>query len=202
MSLGQLNNQDLNRYHQSKEQIFNESQIIDEARKDPGRFGILYEKYYRQIFVFVFRRTGDEDIAGDIVSDAFLKAMVALPKYEAKGLPFSAWLYRIAHNLVANWHRDRSRKHEIPISDAPLVAKGDAPEASLVHTEQQESLLRLIRSLPSERQTLLILKFVEHYSNAEIGAIMGRSEGAVKSLYHRTLLSLRDEIGDYSEYSD
>jgi len=82
------------------------------------------------------------------------------------------------------------------------VAKGDAPEASMVHTEQQESLLRLIRSLPSERQTLLILKFVEHYSNAEIGEIMGRSEGAVKSLYHRTLLALRDEIGDYSEYSD
>jgi RNA polymerase sigma-70 factor (ECF subfamily) len=111
-------------------------------------------------------------------------------------------LYRIAHNLVANWHRDRSRRQEIPLSDGPIVAKGDLPETTLVHTEQMESLLRLIRSLPSERQTLLILKFVEHYSNAEIGVIMGRSEGAVKSLYHRTLLALRDQIGEYDEYSE
>ncbi len=82
------------------------------------------------------------------------------------------------------------------------MAKGEHPESNLVHTEQQESLLRLIRSLPAERQTLLILKFVEHLSNAEIGQIMGRSEGAVKSLYHRTLLSLRDQIGSADEYSD
>jgi RNA polymerase sigma-70 factor (ECF subfamily) len=117
-------------------------------------------------------------------------------------VPFSAWLYRIAHNLVANWHRDRSRKQEIPLSDTPLVAKGDAPESSLVHTQQQDALLKLIRRLPAERQTLLILKFVEHLSNSEIGEIMGRSEGAVKSLYHRTLLALRDEIGDVGDYSD
>jgi RNA polymerase sigma-70 factor (ECF subfamily) len=116
--------------------------------------------------------------------------------YIDRGVPFSAWLYRIAHNLVANWHRDRSRRQEIPLSDAPLIARGDHPETSLVRTQEQEALLRLIRKLPSERQQLLIFKFVEHYSNAEIGQIMGRSEGAVKSLYHRTLLSLRDHIED------
>jgi len=111
-------------------------------------------------------------------------------------------LYRIAHNLVANWHRDRSRRQEIPLSETPLIAKDEAPEHSLVRTEQEASLLRLIRSLPTERQSLLILKFVDHLSNAEIGKILGRSEGAVKSLYHRTLLSLRDEIGDFSDYSE
>jgi RNA polymerase sigma-70 factor (ECF subfamily) len=105
-------------------------------------------------------------------------------------------LYRIAHNLVANWHRDRSRKQEIPIDDLPVLpARGDHPETTLVRTEEQDALLRLIRRLPPERQNLLILKFVENLSNAEIGQIMGRSEGAVKSLYHRTLLALRDEIG-------
>jgi len=72
----------------------------------------------------------------------------------------------------------------------------DRPESSLVHSQEQDALLRLIRQLPAERQALLILKFVENLSNAEIGQIMGRSEGAVKSLYHRTLLALRDEIGD------
>jgi RNA polymerase sigma-70 factor (ECF subfamily) len=117
--------------------------------------------------------------------------------YTDRGVPFSAWLYRIAHNLVANWHRDRSRKQEIPLDDLPVAsAKVDRPESTLVRSQEQDALLRLIRQLPAERQTLLILKFVEDLSNAEIGQIMGRSEGAVKSLYHRTLLALRDQIGD------
>lgn len=169
---------------------------------DRDAFGMLYERYIDRIFNYVYYRTGNVNDAEDLTARVFQRAMNHIVNYTDRGVPFSAWLYRIAHNLVANWHRDRSRRQEIPISDAPLVAKGDAPEASMVHTEQQEALLRLIRSLPSERQTLLILKFVEHYSNAEIGEIMGRSEGAVKSLYHRTLLALRDDIGDYSEYSD
>jgi RNA polymerase sigma-70 factor (ECF subfamily) len=106
-------------------------------------------------------------------------------------------LYRIAHNLVANWHRDRSRRQEIPLNELPVLpSREDRPETSLVRSQEQDSLLKLIRKLPSERQTLLILKFVENMSNAEIGQIMRRSEGAVKSLYHRTLLALRDELGD------
>jgi RNA polymerase sigma-70 factor (ECF subfamily) len=169
---------------------------------DRDAFGMLYERYVDRIFNYVYYRTGNVNDAEDLTARVFQRAMNHIVNYTDRGVPFSAWLYRIAHNLVANWHRDRSRRQEIPISDAPLVARGDAPEVSMVHTEQQEALLRLIRSLPAERQTLLILKFVEHYSNAEIGEIMGRSEGAVKSLYHRTLLALREQIGDYSDYSD
>jgi RNA polymerase sigma-70 factor (ECF subfamily) len=181
----------------------NDEEILARASAgDRDAFGMLYERYVERIFNYVYYRTGNVNDAEDLTARVFQRAMNHIVNYTDRGVPFSAWLYRIAHNLVANWHRDRSRRQEIPISDAPLVSKGDAPETSLVHTEQQESLLRLIRSLPAERQTLLILKFVEHYSNAEIGAIMGRSEGAVKSLYHRTLLALRDEIGDYSDYSD
>jgi RNA polymerase sigma-70 factor (ECF subfamily) len=182
---------------------FSDEEILARASAgDRDAFGMLYERYVERIFNYVYYRTGNVNDAEDLTARVFQRAMNHIVNYTDRGVPFSAWLYRIAHNLVANWHRDRSRRQEIPISDAPLVAKGDAPETSLVHTEQQESLLRLIRSLPAERQTLLILKFVEHYSNAEIGAIMGRSEGAVKSLYHRTLLALRDQIGDYSDYSD
>lgn len=169
---------------------------------DRDAFGMLYERYVERIFNYVYYRTGNVNDAEDLTARVFQRAMNHIVNYTDRGVPFSAWLYRIAHNLVANWHRDRSRRQEIPISDAPIVAKGDHPETTLVHTEQQDSLLRLIRSLPAERQTLLILKFVEHLSNAEIGSIMGRSEGAVKSLYHRTLLALREQIGDYSDYSD
>jgi RNA polymerase sigma-70 factor (ECF subfamily) len=132
-----------------------------------------------------------------LTARVFQRAMNHIHSYTDRGVPFSAWLYRIAHNLVANWHRDRSRRQEIPLSEVRVVpSKDDRPEASLVHSQEQDSLLRFIRQLPSERQTLLILKFVENLSNAEIGQIMGRSEGAVKSLYHRTLLSLRDQLGD------
>ena len=114
--------------------------------------------------------------------------------YRHRGLPFSAWLYRIAHNLVANWHRDNSRRKEIPLDEALIIRNiSDHPEAELVQNEERYQLLQVIRTLPPDRQQLLILKFVEHLSNAEIGKIMGRSEGAVKSLYHRTLLNLRQE---------
>lgn len=82
-----------------------------------------------------------------------------------------------------------------PLSEAPTIHyKGVAPEAAVMQSQDQEALLRIIRHQPAERQHLLILKFVEHLSNAEIGAIMERSEGAIKSLYHRTLLSLRDDL--------
>jgi RNA polymerase sigma-70 factor (ECF subfamily) len=114
--------------------------------------------------------------------------------YRDRGLPLSAWLYRIAHNVLANWHRDNSRCKEVPL-DETVTGRVDRlhPEAELVQSEETEQLLRIIRLLPPERQQLLILKFVEHFSNSDIGQIMGRTEGAVKSLYHRTLLSLRDE---------
>ncbi len=172
------------------------------AQGDKEAFGMLYERYVNRIFNYVYYRTGNVSDAEDLTARVFQRAMRHITNYTDRGVPFSAWLYRIAHNLVANWHRDRSRRQEIPLSDAPLVARGDLPETTLVHTEEQEALLRLIRHLPADRQQLLILKFVEQMSNAEIGQIMGRSEGAIKSLYHRTLLALRDEIEDSDHTGD
>ena len=178
---------------------FNEDEVLSLAsRGDREAFGLLYERYIDRIFNYVYYRTGNLHDAEDITARVFQRAMSHIRSYTDRGVPFSAWLYRIAHNLVANWHRDRSRKQEIPLDDLlPLAsAKVDRPEATLMRSQEQDALLRLIRQLPAERQTLLILKFVEDLSNAEIGRIMGRSEGAVKSLYHRTLLALRDQIGD------
>ena len=175
-----------------------EDEILARAAEgDRDAFGRLYELYIDRIFNYVYYRTGNLHDAEDLTARVFQRAMNHIHSYTDRGLPFSAWLYRIAHNLVANWHRDRSRRQEIPLNDLPVIpSREDKPETSLVRSQEQDSLLRMIRQQPAERQHLLILKFVENLSNAEIGQIMGRSEGAVKSLYHRTLLSLRDDLGD------
>ncbi len=181
---------------------YNEEDVLARASQgDRDSFGQLYERYAERIFNYVYYRTGNVHDAEDLTARVFQRAMNHIHNYTDRGVPFSAWLYRIAHNLVANWHRDRSRRQEITLDDLPVLpAKGDHPETAIVRTEEQDALLRIIRRLPPDRQNLLILKFVENLSNAEIGQIMGRSEGAVKSLYHRTLLSLRDEIGDQIQF--
>ena len=169
--------------------------LLNASQGDLEAFGILYEKYVERIYNYVYYRTGNVHDAEDLSARVFYRALNHIHTYTDRGLPFSAWLYRIAHNLIANWHRDRSRHQEIPLSDAPIIHfKSEPPEVTLMQTQEQDSLLRYIRHLPSERQHLLILKFVEHMSNADIGVTMGRSEGAVKSLYHRTLLALRNEL--------
>ena len=175
---------------------FDEKEVLQQAAQgDQEAFGLLYGRYVERIFNYVYYRTGNVADAEDLTARVFYRAMHHIQTYTDRGVPFSAWLYRIAHNLIANWHRDRSRHQEIPLSDAPTIHyKGDAPEVALINTQERDALLRLIRRLPAERQNLIILKFVEHLSNAEIGEIMGRSEGAVKSLYHRTLLNLRDDL--------
>jgi RNA polymerase sigma-70 factor (ECF subfamily) len=181
----------VNQVPESEEQAI----LISASQGDLESFGILYEKYVERIFNYIYYRTGNVHDAEDLSARVFFRALHHIQSYTDRGVPFSAWLYRIAHNLVANWHRDRSRHQEIPLTDAPTIHyKGDPPEVALMHNQEKDALLRLIRHLPSERQHLLILKFVEHMSNAEIGQTMGRSEGAVKSLYHRTLLSLRDDL--------
>jgi RNA polymerase sigma-70 factor (ECF subfamily) len=165
------------------------------AQGDQEAFGVLYERYVSRIYSYIYYRTGNQHDAEDLTARVFFRAMRHIENYTDRGLPLSAWLYRIAHNLVANWHRDNSRRKVIPLDEIILVRQsGELPEAVLIDIEEKESLLQVIHQLPPDRQQLIILKFVEHMSNAEIGQVMGRSEGAVKSLYHRTLLSLRDDF--------
>lgn len=166
------------------------------SQGDLDAFGLLYERYVERIFNYIYYRTGNTYDAEDLTERVFMRAMRHIGNYHDRGLPFSAWLYRIAHNLVANWHRDNNRRKEIPLDESLFGDhQSEHPEIELLRAEERERLLRVIRCLPDERQQLLILKFVEHFSNAEIGQIMGRTEGAVKSLYHRTLLVMRDEFG-------
>lgn len=172
-----------------------DAELVQWAKDDSVAFGELYERYVQKIYSYIYYRTGNHHDAEDLTSRVFFRALAHINHYTDRGVPFSAWLYRIAHNLVANWHRDRGRQKVIPLDDYLTSGlKADAPEAATESLEEQEQLLLSIRELPAERQQLLILKFVERLSNAEIGVIMNRTEGAIKSLYHRTLLSLRGSL--------
>lgn len=165
------------------------------AEGDSEAFGILYDRYIGRIYNYIYYRTGNQHDAEDLTSRVFTRAIKHITNYEDRGLPFSAWLYRIAHNLVANWHRDNSRRQIVELDESyRLPSNHEPPETRVVRSEQEQFLMDLVSDLPEDRQQLLILKFVDHLSNAEIGEIMGRTEGAIKSLYHRTLLALRDEV--------
>ncbi len=110
------------------------------------------------------------------------------------GLPFSAWLYRIAHNLVANYHRDRFKVQEISIENLVVedTNRSSAPE-HLMETKQENAfLMGLVNDLSPQKRELIILKYVQKLSNEEIGQIFGKTEGAIKSLYHRTLVELKE----------
>lgn len=172
-----------------------EEELVERAKNDPAAFAILYERYVKKIYNYIYYRTSSHHDAEDLTARTFHQALDNIDRYVNRGVPFSAWLYRIAHNLLANWHRDRSRRQMISLDSLDLTARRrEAPESVAEAREEREMLLEAISRLPADRQQLLILKFAEGLSNAEIGQIMGRSEGAIKSLYHRTLLSLREEL--------
>lgn len=176
-------------------QHIDELALVQRAATEADAFGTLYERYVRRIYNYIYYRTGNHHDAEDLTARVFQRALRHVGNFEDKGVPFSAWLYRIAHNLVANWHRDRSRRPLVPLDERAIQSGGLIhPEVQAVAAEEEALLLTAVRRLPAERQQLLILKFVERLSNAEIGRIMGRTEGAIKSLYHRTLNSLRDEL--------
>lgn len=170
-----------------------ENALIERAKSDSEAFGILYACYVNKIYNYIYYRVGNQHDAEDLTARTFHRALNHIERYVNQGAPFSAWLYRIAHNLVANWHRDQSRRKLISLEDIKLIIqRRDGPDQMAEQREEKDQLLAVIRRLPAERQQLLILKFVEGLSNAEIGQVMDRSEGAIKSLYHRTLLSLRE----------
>jgi RNA polymerase sigma-70 factor (ECF subfamily) len=171
-----------------------EAALVAQAKQDRLAFGRLYELHVHRMYNYIYYRTGNHHDAEDLTARVFFKALEHIGRYQDRGAPFSAWLYRIAHNMVANWHRDNRWSDTLELDEAITHAvPGDDPHQLTERTEAQERLLQMIQKLPVDRQQLLILKFVTRCSNVEIGEIMGRSEGAIKSLYHRTLLALRRE---------
>ena len=175
--------------------LADESGLVERAKTDPEAFGILYERYVNKVYSYIYYRVGNHHDAEDLTARTFHRALDHIDHYVQRGAPFSAWLYRIAHNLVANWHRDHSRRKVVSLEDVNLSPPlREGPQHLAEQREEENELLAAVRRLPADRQQLLILKFVEEMSNTQIGLVMGRSEGAIKSLYHRTLLSLREML--------
>jgi RNA polymerase sigma-70 factor (ECF subfamily) len=175
-----------------------EVQLIEQAKTDPEAFGRLYELYVEKIYNYIYYRLGNHHDAEDLTAKVFYRALNHIAHYNNKGAPFAAWLYRIAHNLVVNWRRDHSRRQIVGLEDVDLSGdKQESPQQAAEQTNERELLLAAIQRLPRERQELLVMKFVERMSNAEIGQVLGRSEGAIKSLYHRTLVSLKEILAEH-----
>jgi RNA polymerase sigma-70 factor, ECF subfamily len=171
-----------------------ERDLIARAKAEPEEFGELYERYVKQIYGYHYRHTSNRTEAEDLTSRTFYRALRSLHRYRETGAPFKAWLYRIAHNLLVNWYRDHGNRPTVSLDledPIPLRSQALGPEAWIATVEKQQELRRVIDSLPEDRKTLIILKFFEHMTNAEIGEVLGKTEGAIKALYHRTLISLR-----------
>jgi len=173
--------------------VVDEGALVAAAKRDPRDFGPLYELYVDRIYRFAYRRVGTHHEAEDITAQTFQQALQALPAYEWRGLPFGAWLFRIAGNIINR--RGRTSGREVAVEDVTVFSgyeeMDDDPADLAWRSEQAEELAGKIRHLPPDQQRVLVLKFSHGMKNREIGDLMGRSEGAVKQLVHRALVTLR-----------
>jgi RNA polymerase sigma-70 factor, ECF subfamily len=163
-----------------------ERTLIAAAQADPARFEELYDRYVQRVYGFVSRRVGNRAAAEDITSGVFEQALASLPKFEWRGVPFAAWLIRIAANRLADHWRRTSRE----VGDAaemPDVIEMDA-------IEQRAILFQLVERLPELQRRVIELRFGEEKSIREVAAALDRSEGAVKQLQLRALENLRKEM--------
>lgn len=149
-----------------------------------------------RIYRFAYRRVGTHHEAEDITAQTFQQALQALPAYEWRGLPFGAWLFRIAGNIINR--RGRTSGREVAVEDVTVFSgyeeTDDDPADLAWRSEQASELAEKIKRLPPDQQRVLVLKFSHGMKNREIGDLMGRSEGAIKQLVHRALVSLRASI--------
>ena len=166
-----------------------ESQLIVLAKKDSKYFGVLYDRYFEQIFRFVFRRLGGkEDDAGDLTQQTFIKAMANLDRYEDRGLPFSSWLYRIAQNEVLMFFRKQKKQYTVAIDENRVSAL--ATEANLgshMSTEDQEQLIEVLNNMAHEHLELIELRFFQELSFKEIAEIYNITEANAKMRTYRIL---------------
>ena len=158
--------------------------LIEAAQADPEQFVELYDRYVDRVFAFVSSRTNDRAAAEDITADVFHQALTHLHEFEWRGVPFSAWLLRIASNAIADrWRQSGRDATELP---AEIPDRRDADEI-----ERRVIVFQLVEKLPVAQRRVIELRFVEEKSIREIASELGRSEGAVKQLQLRALENLR-----------
>lgn len=150
----------------------------------------IYDKYAAPIYRYSFRYLGDAALAEDVTGEVFTRLLDAIERGRGPRDNLSAWLYRVAHNLVVDHFRQRSRAEGLPLEEG-LMAAPDDPTAVVEKRLAQQRLRAAISHLTPLQQQVIVLKFLEGFSNREVGEILGKREGAVKSLQHRALASLR-----------
>ena len=155
----------------------------------------LYLIHFDRIYSYLHVSVGNRHDAEDLTTQTFLKMLEKIGSFKWQSAPFSAWLFRIAHNLAMDHFRSRRRWQ--PEEEVPEPHGEEEPSAELVamQTIGRESMLKLIDHLSPEQQQVLTLKFVFNLPNAEVAAILDKTEGAIKSLQHRALVSLQKQIG-------
>lgn len=181
---------DLANYHISEQQIAEEQRWILAAQQDPRAFGKLYDFYYKRIFLFVFKRMEDEDKAADVTAQVFLKALTNLSKFSFQGVPFSAWLYRIALNEINMYFRaDKSTLTES--IEKTQIAEMLESEDGKVSDEQLQRLNQVLQKLSPDDMQLVSLRFFEEMSFKEVAEIVGITENNAKVKVYRILEKLR-----------
>lgn len=162
--------------------------LIAAAQKDRIAFGALYDKYFEQIYLFIFKRVQDEGVAGDVCQDAMLKAMANIHKYEDRGIPFTAWLYRIASNEVNLFFRARKKMLTVEIEDRHVkTVMTEIKLTTIEREEDQDKILKVLSNLKPEHAEIVELRFFMQYSFKEIAEFYDISEANAKMRLYRIL---------------
>ncbi len=172
------------------EQIREENKLVDAAKRNPRRFGVIYQRYHHPMFLFVFKRIQNEEATADVVSQLFLKAMTKLDSYQFRGLPFSAWLYRIAVNEVNQYFRDSKKQRHVSIETVNLTGLMEEAE-ELPTDENMQCLIAGLQILSQEELEFLELRYFEKVPFRELAAIYQITETNAKVRMHRMLKKLK-----------
>jgi RNA polymerase sigma-70 factor (ECF subfamily) len=175
----------------SDEEIQQEYLILERAKKDPKAFGVLYEKYFDRIFNFIYRQTDDEELAADLCSQAFLSVLKNIARYEFRGVPFSAWLYKIASNEVNKYYgKQKNRKvfslEEVRVRELIEISNDEMWDEELIN-----KLLHYLKQLPTDMLQVLELRFFEDKNFKEIAFILDITESGAKMRTYRALDRLK-----------
>lgn len=167
----------------------NERLLIEAAQKDPRRFADLYDANFERVYAFIARRIRERADAEDLTAEVFHQALASIKKYEWRGVPFAAWLYRIASNAIADrWQRTQREQAGSEAHDPPDRRESASPE----EFEKRARLFRLVADLPEDQRRVIEMRFAAGKSIAEIAHELGRTDGAVKQLQFRAIRALRD----------
>ena len=164
------------------------------AQLDRAAFGALYRRYLDRVYGYCFYLLGDHHDAEDATERTFMAALAAIDRYRDDGASFRSWLFRIAHNQLANALRSRGRRRASSLDDVPEPAVDDDPAGLVGMAEDSRRLRRALEALPDDRRQVVVLRFVDGLSAREIGAVLGRSEGSVRVLQHRALRQLAETL--------